>query len=55
MLFFREVQGRMATIIKTLDSQNKLTESISEAICNAKDLDELETTVNYAYFEASFY
>ena len=45
----------MTTMIKTLDSQNKLTKSISEAICNAKDLDELETTVNYANFLFNFF
>lgn len=41
----RKVQTKISTIVKTLDSQNLLTESLCETICNAKDLEELETTV----------
>ena len=39
------MQGKIASVIKTLEKQDVLTPSLNETICNIKDLDELEFCV----------
>jgi hypothetical protein len=39
------VQGKIASVVKTLEKQQVLTPSLNETICNIKDLDELEFCV----------
>ncbi len=41
----RKVQGKIVSVVKTLEKQQVLTPSLNETICNIKDLDELEFCV----------
>lgn len=38
----QKVQGKIVSVVKSLEKQSALTPSLNETICNIKDLDELE-------------